>query len=76
MKRIDKYNFAISLLKQNNIIPMDRLLRMNCKGDIVIHSKQLANCLIIPPQATKKTIKNMIDKQIAISKNIIKEIKQ
>ena len=52
MKRIDKYNYAMELLKQHNIKTTDERLTLNNFGDIVIHSKQLKNCIIIPPQAT------------------------
>ena len=67
MKRIDKYNYAMELLKQNNIKTIDEGLSTNCFGDIVIHSKQLKNCIIIPPQATKRTIQEQIDMQIKIA---------
>ena len=67
MKRIDKYNYAMELLKQNNITTTDERLCLNNFGDIVVHSKQLKNCIIIPPQATKKTIKEQIDLQIKIA---------
>lgn len=68
MKRLDKFNFAIQLLQQNNITPTEKRLCLNCFGDIVIHSKQLKNCIIIPPQATARTIQNMIKKQVTIAK--------
>ena len=67
MKRIDKYNYAMELLKQNNINPIDERLCINGNGDIVIHSKQLKNCIIISPQATKRTIQRQINLQIKIS---------
>lgn len=67
MKRIDKYNYAMELLKQYNIKTTDERLTFNCFGDIVIHSKQLKNCIIIPPQATKRTIQEQINLQIKIA---------
>ena len=66
MKRIDKFNYAIGMLKQHNIKTTDERLTMNGYGDIVIHSKQLKNCIIIPPQATKRTIREQIYAQIKI----------
>lgn len=68
MKRIEKFNLAMQLLKQNNITPSDKRLCLNCFGEIVIHSKQLKNCIIIPPQATARTIKSVIDMQVMIAK--------
>ena len=67
MKRIDKYNYAMELLKQYNIKPIDERLTVNNYGDIVIHSKQLKNCIIISPQATKRTIQEQIYMQIKIA---------
>ena len=67
MKRIDKYNYAMELLKQNNIKTIDERLTCNGGGDIVIHSKQLKNCIIIPPQATEKTIQEQVYMQIKIA---------
>lgn len=69
MTRIEKWNYAIELLEQNNIQPSDKRLTMNNYGKIVIHSKQLRNCLIIRPQATKKTIKAQVEMQVKIAKN-------
>ena len=66
MKRIDKYNYAMELLKQNNITTIDERLCLNNFGDIVIHSKQLKNCIIIPPQATKNTILKKINHQLSL----------
>lgn len=67
MKRIDKYNYAMELLKRHNIKTIDERLTINCLGDIVIHSKQLKNCITIPPQATKRTIQDQINIQVKIS---------
>lgn len=67
MKRIDKYNYAMELLKQHDIKTIDEKLTINNFGDIVIHSKQLKNCIIIPPQATKRTIQKQINMQIKIT---------
>lgn len=67
MKRIDKYNYAMELLKQHNIKTTDNKLTINNFGNIVIHSKQLKNCIIIPPQATKRTILKRIETQIRIA---------
>lgn len=67
MKRIDKYNYAMELLKKYNIKIIDGRLTCNGCGDIVIHSKQLKNCIIIPPQATQRTIQNKICMQIKIA---------
>lgn len=67
MKRIDKYNYAMELLKQYNIKTIDKRPTVNCYGDIVIHSKQLKNCIIIPPQATQRTIQEQICMQIKIA---------
>ena len=67
MKRIDKYNYTMQLLKQYNIKTIDGRLTCNGYGDIVIHSKQLKNCIIIPPQATKRTIQEQINLQIKIA---------
>jgi hypothetical protein len=67
MKRIEKYNYAMELLRQFNIKTTDDRLTFNCRGDIVIHSKQLKNCIIIPPQATKRTIQEQIYAQIKIT---------
>jgi len=66
MKRIDKYNFAMELLRENNIETINKVLTVNCDGDIVIHSKQLKNCIHIPPQATKRTILNTINRQLSL----------
>ena len=66
MKRIDKYNYAMELLKKNNIQTTDKVLTINFNGDIIIHSKQLKNCIIIPRQATKTTITQNINRQLAI----------
>lgn len=71
MKRIDKWNYAMELLKQNNIQPSNKGLTINNNGHIVIHSKQLRNCLIIEPQATKKTIKARVEMQVKIAKNCV-----
>lgn len=68
MTRLDKFNTAIQLLQQNNITLTEKRLCLNCFGDIVIHSKQLKNCIIIPPQATARTIQNIIEKQVMIAK--------
>lgn len=67
MKRIDKYNYVMKLLKQNNITTIDKRLCLNNFGDIVIHSKQLKNCIIIPPQATKRTIQEQVFMQVKIA---------
>lgn len=66
MKRIDKFNYAMQILKENNIETINKVLTINCFGNIVIHSKQLKNCIIIPPQATKRTILNTINRQLSI----------
>ena len=66
MKRIDKFNYAMQILKENNIKTINKVLTINCYGNIVIHSKQLKNCIIIPPQATKQTISNTINRQLSI----------
>lgn len=66
MKRIDKFNYAMQILKENNIQTINKVLTINCFGDIVIHSKQLKNCIIIPPQATKKTILSTINRQLSL----------
>ena len=68
MKRTDKFNFAMRLLQENNITPTDKRLCFNSFGDIVIHSKQLKNCIIILPQATARTIQNIIETQVMIAK--------
>lgn len=68
MKRLEKFNLAMQILQQNNITPTDKRLCLNCFGDIVIHSKQLKNCIIIHPQATAQTIQNIIEKQVMIAK--------
>ena len=58
MKRTDKFNYAMQILEENNIL--------NCFGNIVMHSKQLKNCIIIPPQATKRTILSTINRQLSL----------
>jgi len=68
MTRLDKFNTAIQFLQRNNITPTEKRLCLNCFGDIVIHSKQLKNCIIIPPQATARTIQTMVEKQVMIAK--------
>lgn len=66
MKRIDKFNYAMQILEENNIETINKVLTINCYGDIVIHSKQLKNCIIIPPQATKNTILKKINHQLSL----------
>ena len=66
MKRIDKFNYAMQILKANNIETIDKVLTINCFGDIVIHCKQLKNCIHIPPQATKRTILSTINRQLSL----------
>ena len=66
MKRKEKYNYAMKILSENNIKPLSNALTVNGRGDIVIHSKQLKNCIIISPQATKKTIYNRISLELSI----------
>lgn len=67
MSRIEKWNYAMELLEQNGIEPMDKRLTFNNSGALIIHSKQLKNCISIPPQATKKTIKEKVDMQVKIA---------
>lgn len=64
MTRAKKHSYAIKLLNDKNIKAISTVLTVNCCGDIVIHSKQLKNCIIIPPQATKKTIQTKIENAI------------
>ena len=66
MKRTDKFNYAMQILEENNIETIDKVLTINCFGNIVMHSKQLKNCIIIPPQATKKTILSTINRQLSL----------
>jgi hypothetical protein len=66
MKRKDKFNYAMQILKENNIETTNKVLTINCFGNIVIHCKRLKNCIIIPPQATKRTILNTINRQLSI----------
>lgn len=66
MKRKEKYIFAKKILNDNNIKTTDNTLTLNNYGDIVLHSKQLKNCIIIPPQATQRTILKQIKTQLSI----------
>ena len=64
MTRAKKHAYAIKLLSEKKIKVTSTVLTVNCYGDIVIHSKQFKNCIIIPPQATKKTIQIKIENAI------------
>lgn len=66
MKRTDKFNYAMQILEENNIETINKVLTINCYGDIVIYGKQLKNCIIIPSQATKKTILSTINRQLSL----------
>jgi hypothetical protein len=66
MKRIEKYIFAKKILNDNNVKTTSDRLTVNNNGDLIFHSKQLKNCILIPPQATKKTIQNIINLQLNI----------
>ena len=70
MKRKEKYNYAMKILNENKVKTLDNALCFNGRGAVVIHSKQLKNCIIIEPQATEKTIKANIGLQLKIA-NII-----
>ena len=72
MKRMEKYNYARELLEQQNIELTNNRPTFNNFGDIVFHSHQLMNVIIIKPQATKKTIKNIIEQQINLIINLSK----
>ena len=66
MTRTQKYNYAMELLTSRNIKTVGNQMRLNGNGEIVIHSKQLKNAIIIPPQATLRTISNKINRELSI----------
>lgn len=68
MTKMQKYDYAMELLKQYGIETTSNVPTSNNYGDLVFHSKQLANVITIPPQATKETIKRRIEVMIEITK--------
>lgn len=67
MKRYDKWNYVIETLEQYGVKPVGNRPTFNNSGDIVIHSKQLKNVIIITPQATQNTIKKQVEMQLKIA---------
>ena len=67
MSREKQWNYAISLLQGFGInVVNDRMTFTGSGKDLIIHSKQLCNCIQISKQDTKDDIFKKIQKEIKI----------
>lgn len=64
-----QFKFAMGILKEHGIKPLDERMTLSGNGyNLVIHSKELVNCLLINPNMSNEDIVNYINMQIEISK--------
>ena len=77
MDRAKQWNYAISLLQGFGInVVNDRMTFTGSGRDLIIHSKQLCNCIQIKKQDTEDDIFKRIQKEIKIKLMEIRRTKQ
>lgn len=74
MDRAKQWNYAISLLQRFGINVVNDKMRFTGNGrNLIIHSKQLNNCIQIKKQDTEDDIFKMIQREIKIKLMQVKE---
>lgn len=68
MKRTEQWNYAITLLENFGIKATNNVITFTGNGrDLIIHSKQLCNCIQISRNDDKEDIFKKIQMQIKIA---------
>lgn len=75
--RRQQWEFVLALLKERGIEPLDEAMTLSGNGyNIIIHSKDLVNCLCIGPKMTNEEIINYIDREVETTKHHLEKRKQ